>query len=1136
MDEDKNLGAYDNMDSYESSIRPDFYAQNKVTNDENDDEGGARGENASDRAKSALKSGEQAALKKGAELGINALTGGAGGTALKAVEKTGGDKLASSAVSGGAGGLAGSILSGRSGGSGEEGDANITDAKASNMMGMIKKSAPLVAILAITIYGISSFTGQWLFPDGFRNRMREDNNSTTVSTNNRSDALANNVQLVGDEESKYGDVVFNDMGFSEDQIASFAETGITYRGEGGDRALLVGNPNNPSLVVVSDSKVGMVNGEHFAEGDDVASDALSSNVEDQVSIEEKKAQILANLNIAADTGKVVGFTEAMKIWNFKERYITATQSWRGDISGWFNESQEVTQERTATSRDNFKNFELSGRNDENETAFLEIAEKLNSAQEGSDLGNMSLKERVRKIAEESGNENCGASSAAADIEGVLNADQTARQVSASSLMMEAIDKTLAGAGNKAPLTAIMNIFVRAGAADTGGIHDLFGSESIDQHDGNLLATSAQPNIGGSGTANLGAGDEGVIRDCMYEGNTHDQEGEGLIIRIGSMFKRLGGWIKSKWTTFKNWVHNIFGGGGSTVAENVLNKTIKQFEKNKELRYFTGQDTELLGEAMRNATEKMYGEHAKSFGQTTGDEGAVTLTYRAHEEVIAEQAEYDQRTKSPFDVTSQHTFLGSIAYSMIPLAMSSKVTALTSTVGNIGNLFGDAVTSLIPTSSAVAEAGLQWSQGDCMHSNSVIAVANAYCNDYYNTDLTTVSETPVGTFDKVYELRYDEKGYVYGNEESGRETEDADYGDGPINEVEKGLASHWGPKGPAYPGTGEPHGCESDWVSVTTDAFTSPGNFVTYYKYNEPIEWSYSRPTNFEYKGFESGWRNRNKHREAEKEEAVNDEAPGECVLDLKIDKTKQPVINLYGALATFQIASGQRTSEWGVTDDSISERLSKVDFIHGRMHPCSKGITGVKVKEICEYYEEEWGWSGDSNKITESKIMSRWIGGTAYTYYTQNIGSIDIGDSDPEKIDERFKDPTMEDQYFWEENKWYQAYVELLEWMESARLINISSTYDSIARYYDDNPLDNSYEGIIARYSGMSKDRVVAVLDLFQYVAFLADYNPKDLYPLPSPTPEVIQYDNGEIVAQSEQIIQMAAIVYDELRNRAVTV
>lgn len=1131
MDEDRNLGAYDNMDSYESGIRPDFYAQNKVTDNENDDDGDGRGGSVSDKAKSALRSGEQAALKKGAELGINALTGGAGGTALKAAEKAGGGKLASSATS--AGGLAGNILGSRSGGSGEEGGANVADAKASNMMGMIKKSAPLVAILAITIYGISSFTGQWLFPDGFRNRMREDNNSTTVSTTNRSDTLANNVQLVGDEESKYGDVVFNDMGFSEDQIASFAETGITYRGEGGDRALLVGNPSNPSLVVVSDSKVGVVDGEHFAEGGDVAADVLANNIEDQVSVEEKKAQILANLNIAADTGKVVGFTEAMKIWNFKERYITATQSWRGDISGWFNESQEVTQERTATSRDNFKNFELSGDNEENETAFLEMAEKLNSAQEGSDIGEKSFAQRVKEVAENSGNPNCGASSAAADIEGVINADQTARQVSASSLMMEAIDKTLAGAGNKAPLTAIMNIFVRAGAADTGGIHDLFGSESLDQHDNNLLTTSAQPNIGGSGTANLGAGDEGVIRDCMYEGNTHDQEKKGLIIKIGSMFKRLGGWIKNKWTTFKNWVLGFFHGADSSVAENVLDKTIKQFEKNKELRYFTGQDTELLGEAMRNATEKMYGEHAKSFGQTTGDEGAVKLTYRAHEEVIAEQAEYDQRTKSPFDVTSQHTFLGSIAYNMIPLAMSSKVTALTSTVGNIGNLFGDAVTSLIPTSSAVAEAGLQWSQGDCMHSNSVIAVANAYCNDYYNTDLTMVAETPVQTFDKIYELRYDEKGYVYGNEKSERETGDADYGDGPINEAEDATSpGHWGMPLPAWQGTVS-HGCESDWVKVRVTDHTT-GKTITYYDYSQPIEWSYSRPTNFEYKGFESGWRNRNKDREAEKEEAVNDEAPGECVLDLNIDETKQPVINLYGALATFQIASGQRTSEWGVTDDNISEHLSKTDFIHGRMHPCSEGITGEKVEEICEHYKKEWEWSGDADDVVKSTVMSRWIGGTAYTYYTHNIGEINIGDSSPEKIDERFKDPTMDNNYFWEENKWYQAYVELLEWMESARLINVSSTYDSIARYYDDNPLDNSYEGIIARYSGMSKDRVVAVLDLFQYVAFLADYNPKNLYPLPAPTPEVIQYDNGEIVAQSEQIIQMAAIVYDELRNRAV--
>ena len=119
---------------------------------------------------------------------------------------------------------------------------------------------------------------------------------------------------------------------------------------------------------------------------------------------------------------------------------------------------------------------------------------------------------------------------------------------------------------------------------------------------------------------------------------------------------------------------------------------------------------------------------------------------------------------------------------------------------------------------------------------------------------------------------------------------------------------------------------------------------------------------------------------------------------------------------------------------------------------------------------------------------------------------------------------------------WYQSYNGLLEWLETTNRIKTSSATLAVKEYYKDNPLDNSYEGIIARYSGLSKERVIAVLDLFNYVAFLNDYDPTNLYPLPAPPAEKLDYDNGEIIATAEQIIQSNAIVYDELRNRTVTV
>ena len=1115
----EGTGIYKNMDGYESSIRPDFLGTNKTDEEESEESSGG----VADRARDMLKSGEQAAAKKGLEAGLNAATGGTAGTALKAAEKSG---VADSAMNA-AGGLAGA---GGKGAMLKAGGA------------ILIKSAPLLVVIVIVVYAISSFGGQWLFPDGFRNRMREENNSTVVSTKGRTDAMINNVQLGGGGgTSKYGDVAFNNMGMSEAQIENFAETGITYRDNGGEKALVVGNLNSPEMVVVSDGKLSSLGGSELADGENVTSDGSINDSVEQISLEDRKAEILARLDIAADTGTVVGFTDAMKDWRFKQRYMVATNTYRSDISGWYNESQELTQHRTGVSRNNFKDFKLSSDNATNEAAFVEKAKSLNAATPDSDLGDKSLKERINEVASKSNNPQCGASSAATDIEGVINADQTARQVSASSLMMEAIDKTVAGYGDEAPLSAIMNIFVRAGAADTAGIHNLFGGNQLDQSDEGVLSVSAQANIGGNGTANLSAGNEDEIRGCFYEGNTNEYNGEGVIVKIGSMFKRIGGWISNAWGSLKNLFEKVAGvHGSSSVASSVLDQTAEKFEQNRQQTYFSGEDTKVLGEAMRSATERMYGEHAKGAGQATGDAGAVKVNYREHQAIIAEQAEFDQRTKSPFDTSSRHTFLGSIAYNFIPIASSTQMNSLSSVVGGVGKIVSNSIAALSPTSSAASEVKISQSIGDCVKSNSVASVSSAYCNDYRNTDLSTLDKTAVEIFDKTVEMRFDENGYRFGNEQSltydhegvarYRTSSDPDYGNGPLNPEENNYDAHWDIKGGYSANGSSPHGCESDWVQGPLYTDPSGEMHVTYY-YDQPIEWTYSRYANYEYKGYQSGWPNRTKKGKVGREEAKNDEDSGQCLLDMNIDeKTKLPVVNINGALAQYMIMSGQRTSEIGDTDDSITERLTKIDFTKGRLHPCAVG-----ADDICKQYEERYHWTDKEEVVAASPEMSRWIGGSAFVYYTGDLGEMKTGLSESQ-MEERFKDPTNHNKPFWEENKWYQAYIEMQEWMESARLIKTSNAFTTVARYYEENPLDNSYEGIIARYSGMSKDRVVAVLDLLEYVAFLDSYDPTNLYPMPAPIPEMIQYDNGEIVAQTEQIIQLSGIVYDELRNRAVAV
>jgi hypothetical protein len=88
--------------------------------------------------------------------------------------------------------------------------------------------------------------------------------------------------------------------------------------------------------------------------------------------------------------------------------------------------------------------------------------------------------------------------------------------------------------------------------------------------------------------------------------------------------------------------------------------------------------------------------------------------------------------------------------------------------------------------------------------------------------------------------------------------------------------------------------------------------------------------------------------------------------------------------------------------------------------------------------------------------------------------------------------------------------------------------------YYQENPLDDSYEGILARYSGLPKDTVVAVLDYAKYWNYIANYDASSRKDFTAPEieePDTI-YIDGDREAPTE-FLGLNTIVYADLRTRA---
>lgn len=78
----------------------------------------------------------------------------------------------------------------------------------------------------------------------------------------------------------------------------------------------------------------------------------------------------------------------------------------------------------------------------------------------------------------------------------------------------------------------------------------------------------------------------------------------------------------------------------------------------------------------------------------------------------------------------------------------------------------------------------------------------------------------------------------------------------------------------------------------------------------------------------------------------------------------------------------------------------------------------------------------------------------------------------------------------------YQRFIEDQRLLENMGLVEKSSVTAYLDKYYEEHPLDNSYEGILARRSGLTKDQVVAYLDKLDYLAKIMDYNPAGKAPI----------------------------------------
>lgn len=142
------------------------------------------------------------------------------------------------------------------------------------------------------------------------------------------------------------------------------------------------------------------------------------------------------------------------------------------------------------------------------------------------------------------------------------------------------------------------------------------------------------------------------------------------------------------------------------------------------------------------SEQIMGENAKHTAMQPANPDTLTAYVRMKQEVIADRARYDRDNLSPFDISSEYTFMGSLARTLGKAAL--KTNSIVGKVGNITSIVSKSLVSLTPATHAAGIVEEIISEGDCPEINNLNndnKYASAFCTPKYISDYKTMGEGP-----------------------------------------------------------------------------------------------------------------------------------------------------------------------------------------------------------------------------------------------------------------------------------------------------------------------------------------------------------------------------------------------------------
>lgn len=641
-----------------------------------------------------------------------------------------------------------------------------------------KKRGPLFLLIALLAVGVGLLlVSQFAMPIALVNRFREEFNSIGISSILRAD------NLLDTQLESYGSF----LGLSETQTSAFKEEGIypvNFR---------AGDATSPLVTALVFEKS---SGKYAAVVPKSTLDSASAD-----SIDSAINSVLSGSSISVSESPI-SVADALNLPAFKDRYVVASKTWRGGSSGWYDSITDLTEARLAISRTRYANWATRSLTSGTHEAWKKLASGNVTASDSgiSDYGTIvdvdengneisttnsgkidstsltsqttldgirnALNSKIASVAKVAATAGCAGVEIATSIITIVSAQQSLQYINFASGFNEAVNSAQMGANDGGPMNEYSDALTRKdpetgySAMESSSIASLFSGSKVDPTDEAVKTVNIETTLStlGTLTSNVRLTAE-AFEACSYV--KMGVAAANFATTILEFVPVLGQAVSVIHIVAKVVGRLALGVAVGAIASFIVPKIVTQIAKNILENTATDWVGKPLGEALVSGEHKYLAGNFQTGGGSAADASALSAYKKVQSAVLADESATERRTRSPFDTTTNSTFLGSIAYALIPLASS---TTVGSVVKSFGNLLRSSVSTLLPSASAIAETELLNSVGECPLLTSVGMVGDPACNPYYPEDVSTVNETPAESDAKV--ASYDPNNFL-GEDENGQ---------------------------------------------------------------------------------------------------------------------------------------------------------------------------------------------------------------------------------------------------------------------------------------------------------------------------------------------------------------------------------